>query len=358
MNLQSLIRPHIRALKAYSSARDEYTGKVGTFLDANENALGSVADGPYNRYPDPHQRAVKTELARLRAVQPEQVFLGNGSDEAIDLLFRAFCEPGKDEVLLMPPTYGMYQVSADLNQIPARKVPLTNNFQLDLPNIQAALSPNTKLIFLCSPNNPTGNCLKAEDVKVILESAPGLVIVDEAYIDFAQRASVLSWLAEYPNLVVLQTFSKAWGMAGLRLGMAFAHPEIIAVMTRIKPPYNVNLLTQELAIKALSNHEKQQEMVAATLAERARMAESLGDLDFVAKVFPSDANFLLVKVPEPDQMYDRLIGKRIIIRNRSKVLLCEGCLRITVGTKIENDAFLTAFSALGNEIEHEKTTYT
>jgi histidinol-phosphate aminotransferase len=349
MNLNQWIRPHVRELIPYSSARDEYSGKVGTFLDANENSLGSVGGGSYNRYPDPHQRAIKARLAKIKGVSEEQIFLGNGSDEAIDLLFRVFCEPGEDHVLLNPPTYGMYKVSAEINGVAYREILLTENYQLDLERLLPAMEAGPKLTFLCSPNNPTGNLLKREDVAKVLAQQTGIVVVDEAYADFAPEGSWLPLLNQHPNLVVLQTFSKAWGLAGLRLGMAYAHPEIIAALNRIKPPYNVNQLTQEVVLAALEKQGEKEAMVKQILSERENLAEALGALQTVEKVYPTDANFVLVKVPAPNLWYQKLIDRRIIIRNRSRVALCEGCLRITIGTPVENEALLQALRAFERE---------
>ncbi|MEM6723125.1 MAG: histidinol-phosphate transaminase, partial [Bacteroidota bacterium] len=305
MSIEALLRPNIRVLQPYSSARDEFTGKAEVYLDANENALGSPV-GPYNRYPDPYQREVKAKLANYKGLSPDQIFLGNGSDEAIDLLFRAFCEPGQDEVILVPPTYGMYKVSAGINNIGMIEVPLLANYQLDVPRLKAAYSERTKLLFICSPNNPTGNSIDVDDVLAILNSFPGIVVIDEAYIDFSSQESFSSFLPkgeagleDYDRLVILQTFSKAWGLAGLRLGMAFSNPEIIQVFNRIKPPYNVNSLTQEKASKALDNIVKKEAMVQEILAERRRLGTAFRQMSFVEKVLPSDANFLLVKLPDP-----------------------------------------------------------
>ena len=345
-DIQTLIRPHLRDLKPYSSARDEYTGTTGIFLDANENPLGSATQEAYNRYPDPLQRALKPELAQVKGVRAEQIFLGNGSDEAIDLLFRAFCEPGVDHVITMPPTYGMYRVSAQINAVEIREVPLTPSFELDTEQVLAAIRKETKLIWLCSPNNPTGNCLDRGGMEEILRNTLGLVVVDEAYADFAPEQSLLPLLDEYPNLVVLQTFSKAWGLAGLRLGMAFAQEEVIHILNSIKPPYNVNGLTQKLGLEAVQNREAKQQMVAEILSERRRLSEALAHLPFILKVHPSEANFILVKVENPDEMYAQLIQRKIIVRNRSKVLHCEGCLRFSVGTREENDQLLNTLLAL------------
>lgn len=346
MNLHDLMRPHVRALSPYRSARDEFDGEASIYLDANENSLGSATEASYHRYPDPLQRAVKARLAELKGVRAEQIFLGNGSDEPIDLLFRAFCEPRRDHVITMPPTYGMYQVSADLNQVKTVPVPLTDDFQVNVPEVMSALRPGTKLMFICSPNNPSGNLMSRSAIESILQKAPGLVVVDEAYIDFAPEASCLSLLDQYPNLVVLQTFSKAWGLAGLRLGMAFAQPDLIGVLNKIKPPYNVNSLTQEKALEALAHHDRKDEMVAQLLAERPKLAERLAQLPVVQRVYPSDANFLLVKVDEADRRYRELVSLGTIVRNRSRVPLCDDCLRITVGTPPENESLLQHMQAM------------
>ncbi|MDX2246270.1 MAG: histidinol-phosphate transaminase [Bacteroidia bacterium] len=339
-DIQSLIRPHLRNIQPYSSARDEYSGWEGIFLDANENAFGTVSEGSHNRYPDPYQTLLKQKLSAIKGVSPNRIFLGNGSDEAIDLLFRAFCEPGEDEVLLLPPTYGMYQVSADINRVQAAKVPLTRDFQIHWPKVKAAIGNLTKLIFICSPNNPSGNLMDREDIEDILDVAPGLVVVDEAYIDFTPDATLIPMLSHFPRLVILQTFSKAWGMANLRLGMAFAHPEVISILNKIKPPYNINGLTQELASQALDNQSIKLDMVKETLKQRKLLKEALEQIRFVEKVYPSDANFLLVKVRNADRVYHQLIEKKVIVRNRSKVIMCEGCLRITIGTADENQKLL------------------
>ncbi len=348
MNIEKLVRPHIRDMQPYRSARDEFDGKADVFLDANENSLGSATSESYNRYPDPLQRDVKQKLAELKGVKPEEIFLGNGSDEPIDLLFRAFCEPKRDHVITMPPTYGMYQVSANLNQVKIVPVPLTDEFQINVGEVIGAFRPGTKITFICSPNNPSGNLLSIASIRKILEKAPGLVVVDEAYVDFSPEGSMLPHLADYPNLIVLQTFSKAWGMAGLRLGMAFAQPEIIEILNKIKPPYNVNTLTQQKALEALEEHEKVLGYVDTLVTSRNELANQLEKLDMVEKVYPSDANFLLVRVDDAPRRYHQLINEhQIVVRNRSNLALCEGCLRITVGTAAENDALLTALSSLG-----------
>ncbi|SOD81602.1 histidinol-phosphate transaminase [Spirosoma fluviale] len=340
-SLNNLLRPHILTLMPYSSARDEYTGKEGVFLDANENPLGSTTTGNYNRYPDPHQWAIKQRLAPIKGVRPEQIFLGNGSDEPIDLLVRATCTPGTDSILIMPPTYGMYEVSASINDVKITKVPLTPDFLVDTDAVLAAITDTTKLIWLCSPNNPSGNLLQAEAIRTILDAAKqSLVIVDEAYIDFADTPSWTRELDNYPNLVVLQTFSKAWGLAALRLGMCFASEELIRVMNKIKPPYNISAPTQALALEALGNESEKNAMVAQILTERQLLADELRALPTVQVVHPSDANFLLVQFVDAKGTFEYLIGQQVIVRDRSNVKLCDGCLRISVGTSTENERLL------------------
>ncbi len=355
-NLKTLLRPHILTLTPYSSARDEYTGTEGVFLDANENPLGSALSAstteanPVNRYPDPHQWAIKQRLAPLKGVRPAQIFLGNGSDEPIDLLVRATCTPGTDSVLIMPPTYGMYEVSARINDVAVIKVPLTPDFQVDLPGVLAAIDKTTKLIWLCSPNNPSGNRLRADAIRLILEAADhSLVIVDEAYIDFSDEPSWTTQLDRYPNLVVLQTFSKAWGLAGLRLGMCFAGAELIAVMNKIKPPYNISAPTQVLALEALDHEADKNKMVGEILSERQFLAENLRTLPSVVVIHPSDANFLLVQFADARSTFTQLIDHQVIVRDRSGVVLCADCLRISVGTRAENERLL-AVLRLGNAL--------
>lgn len=348
-DLQQLIRPNIRDLVPYSSARDEFKGKASVFLDANENSFGSPLETSYHRYPDPLQRKLKEKISRIKGVPPQNIFLGNGSDEAIDLLYRAFCIPGKDNVLLVPPTYGMYEVSARINDVAVRQVPLLSNYQLDLEAMPAAIDENTKLLFLCSPNNPTGNSIEREDIELVLNNFSGIVVVDEAYINFARQKTMISELTEYPNLVVLQTFSKAWGLAGLRLGMAFASEDIIAVLNRIKPPYNVSEATQQLALQALDNTERVNDWIRRTVSERERMRKILAQFPFVKKVFSSDANFFLAQVEDARQLYEYLVSAGIVVRDRSRVLLCEGCLRITVGTEEENEKLAQALAAYENK---------
>lgn len=361
--LTSILRPHIQSLTPYSSARDEYTGKEGVFLDANENPIGSAGTiGPdaveqYNRYPDPHQWAIKQKLAPIKGVRPEQIFLGNGSDEPIDLLVRATCQPGSDNILLMPPTYGMYEVSAAVNNVPVIKVPLTTDFQVDTEAVLAAITERTKLIWLCSPNNPSGNLLQNDAIRTILEAAThSLVIVDEAYIDFADTPSWTIKLADYPNLVVLQTFSKAWGLAGLRLGMCFGSVELIQILNKIKPPYNISAPTQALALEALNHEVEKNDMVRQILAERQYLAENLRTLPGVQVVHPSDANFLLVQFgtdegetnSDAKTVFEHLIEQQVIVRDRSRVTLCAGCLRISVGTRVENERLLTVLRHMNN----------
>ena len=339
--IEELTRPNIRRLKPYSSARDEYKGKSATvFLDANENPYHV----PYNRYPDPLQEEVKCRLSTVKGMPPAGIFLGNGSDEGIDLVYRAFCVPGVDNVVAIDPTYGMYEVCADINDVEYRKVRLDALYRFRAADMLAAADEHTKAMFLCSPNNPTGNCLDRTETETLLRSFDGLVIVDEAYIDFAPEPSLTSRLPEFPNLIVLQTFSKAWGCAGIRLGMSFASPEIVAVLNRIKYPYNVNRLTQQEALRMLDNPSVVRQWVDALLAERARVTEAFRALACCLEVYPSDANFFLARVTDADGIYARLVEQGIIVRNRSRIALCGGCLRITVGTRDENDALLRALS--------------
>ena len=335
--VESLVRKNILSLKPYSSARDEFHGIATVYLDANESPYPSE----YNRYPDPHQLKLKKRISELKNVSVDQIFLGNGSDEPIDLLIRAFCEPGVDNVLIPQPTYGMYTVSANINAVEINTVSFTPEFDIDLQATQNAWDENTKLIFLCSPNNPSGNLLNIEKIKAILTSFSGLVIVDEAYIDFANSVSLISLLAQFQNLVVLQTLSKAWGLAAIRLGMCFAHPAIIEVLNKIKPPYNISGLSQTVALESLWQVEKKDHWVKEILSERERMQSELLSTKLVEKVFPSDANFLLVKVKEAKAVYQQLIARGVVIRDRSSITLCNNCLRITIGTPKENNSLLT-----------------
>lgn len=339
-DINNLVRENIKKLKPYSSARDEFKGEARIFLDANENSLGSPLTKWYNRYPDPLQWELKKKIAAIKTTQPENILLGNGSDECIDLLIRAFCEPQLDNIIICPPTYGMYEVYANINNVAYKSVPLTPAFQLDLEALENAVDAATKMIFLCSPNNPTGNSLYREDVEMILNNFDGLVVVDEAYINFSRQRSYIKDLAEYPNLVIMQTFSKAWGLAALRLGMTIASPEIINVLNKIKPPYNINQATQELAMKALDNLDSVNTMIQELVNEREALSKAFAALPFVETVYPSDANFILVKVPDANGLYNYLVEQGIIVRNRSNVLLCEGCLRITIGTEAENKELL------------------
>jgi len=339
-SIDKLLRENIKNLTPYSSARDEYQGEASVFLDANENAFGSPLEQQYNRYPDPLQFEVKKRLSQIKGVPPCNIFLGNGSDEAIDILFRSFCNPGVDNVILVPPTYGMYQVSANINDIAVKNVPLTEEFQLNLEGIAEAIDEHTKLIFICSPNNPTGNSIDRTDVETLLANFSGIVVVDEAYINFSRQKTFIQELTEYANLVVLQTLSKAWGLAGLRVGMAFASEEIIEVMNKVKPPYNINEASQQLALQALGNIEQINSWIKETLVQRDNLVLGLKHFDFVVDIYPSDANFILVKTTDANSIYNYLVDKGIIVRNRSKVELCEGCLRITVGTPAENNILL------------------
>lgn len=347
-------RPNIRTLVPYSSARDEFQGEAKIFIDANENSLGSPLVKWYNRYPDPHQAKLKQQLSTIKGIAPEHIFLGNGSDEAIDILFRTFCEPGQDEVIICPPTYGMYEVSAHINNIQIVRVPLTAHYQLNLDALEAAVNSRTKIIWLCSPNNPTGNSLERESVEMLLNNFPGLVVIDEAYINFSRQKSFIQELPEYPNLVVLQTLSKAWGLAALRLGMAFASTAVIDLMNKVKPPYNINEPAQELALKALEEVGQVNDMIRIIVAEKERLAAALPQIPMVQAVYPSDANFLLVKMPQSREVYQFLLDRGIVVRDRSKTSGCENCLRITIGTPQENQQLWDALCAFAESIETEK----
>lgn len=342
MDINSLQRENIKNLRPYSTARDEYKGQASIYLDANENSFGSPLPADYNRYPDPLQLDLKDAISKIKGVPIENTFLGNGSDEAIDLLYRAFCEPGKDNVIILPPTYGMYEVSANINNVEVRKVNLLPNFQLDLDGIAEAIDSNTKMIFICSPNNPTGNSIIRTDIETVLANFQGLVVIDEAYINYAKQRSFIKELTEYPNLVVMQTFSKAWGLAALRLGMAFAARPTIDILNKVKPPYNINQATQDLALAALQNVNQVNEWIKVTVEERDHLSTALTELEIVNKVYPSDANFVLAEVTDATGIYNYLVNQGIIIRDRSKVTLCEGCLRISIGTPAENQTLVTA----------------
>lgn len=336
--LKDLVRPNILALEPYSCARNEFTGEARVYVDANENPY----DTEVNRYPDPLQKAVKRKIAALKGVRESQIFLGNGSDEAIDLPFRIFCRPGIDNVVAPAPTYGMYQVCADINDIEYRSVPMKPDFQLDLEAMQARIDDHTKLVFLCSPNNPSGNALRWEDIQWFLDHFKGITVVDEAYIDFSSQPSLLRELDRYPRMMVLQTFSKAWGQAAIRLGMAFAGEEIIGLMNNVKYPYNVNVLTQKQALRVLDNAGEKDRAVKEILQQREMVRDRLNALECVDRIYPSDANFLLVKVYDADNTYRFLLDRGIIVRNRNRVTLCKGCLRITVGTPAENEEIIAA----------------
>ncbi|MBN8720580.1 MAG: histidinol-phosphate transaminase [Sediminibacterium magnilacihabitans] len=341
-NLDSITRTNIKKLTPYSSARDEFSGEAKVFLDANENSLGSPLIKWYNRYPDPHQHLIKQKLSAIKGIASEHIFLGNGSDECIDLLFRCFCEPGRDNVIICPPTYGMYEVSANINDVEVRKATLLEDFQLDLVHLENLVNEHTKLIWLCSPNNPTGNSLNRADIETVLNNFNGIVVVDEAYINFAKQKSLVQELEEYPNLVVLQTLSKAWGLAGLRLGMAFASTAIIELMNKVKPPYNIGQATQELVLQALEEVGQVNDMIKILVDMRSALAGVFESMPTVEKVYPSDANFILVKIKDARKVYEFLLAKGIVLRDRSNVKLCEDCLRITVGTEQENTVLVDA----------------
>ena len=334
-----LVRPNIAALAPYSTARDEYQGSIGIFIDANENPY----DNGYNRYPDPRQRALKSRIAALKGTQPEHMFIGNGSDEAIDLCYRIFCRPGIDNALAISPSYGMYRVAADINDVEVREVPLTApSYGLPVEALLHAADENSKLLFLCSPNNPTGNAFPHDQIVQLLERFHGMVVVDEAYIDFADTPSLLHRLADYPNLIVLQTLSKAYGMAGLRLGLAFGSKEVMQLFANVKYPYNINLAGMEKAEELLCRDVQSE--IDAIKSERTRVREALATCPCVQSVYPSDANFLLVKVTDADRLYDALIHEQIIVRNRTRVPGCQDCLRITIGTPEENTRMLDIIS--------------
>lgn len=338
--IDKLVRNNIRRMTAYSSARHEFSGEATVFLDANENAFGSPLSDNYNRYPDPLQGKLKEKISSIKGVPTQNIFIGNGSDEAIDLLFRIFCEPGKDNAIIFPPTYGMYEVCAEMNDIALKKIPLLENFQLNLTATEEAIDANTKLIFICSPNNPTGNSINREDIEVLLNNFDGLVVVDEAYINYARQKTFIQELTEYPNLVILQTLSKAWGLAGLRLGMAFAGQPVIDFMNKVKYPYNISTATQQLALDALNNISSVNNWTKTTVDQREWLGKELLSLPFAQAVYPSDANFLLVKMQNARDIYEYLSGKGIIVRDRSKVILCDDCLRITIGIPEENKTLL------------------
>lgn len=347
MKIDQLIRKNIAQMQPYSSARDEFkdTDQKMIFLDANENPF----ENGINRYPDPQQKLVKKQLSVIKKIPESQILLGNGSDEVLDLLFRAFCEPNKDNIITLPPTYGMYNVLASLNAIENREVPLTDEF---LPNIESIINQtdkNTKIIFLCSPNNPTGNSFSEESIVTLLNSFEGLVLLDEAYIDFSDNESWISRIADYPNLVITQTLSKAYGMAGIRLGILYASTEIIMILNKIKPPYNINTLTLNIAFENLKNKNKINNEIATIKRTRAILYKQLLQVNFIIKIFPSEANFFLIKVDDANKRYKQLLNNGIVIRNRSSQPLCENCLRITIGTQNENNQLINTLKSIQND---------
>ena len=340
-NLQKSVRENIRNLKPYSSARHEFTGKASVFLDANENAYGSPGNEKYNRYPDPLQWQLKNLLAKIKGVPAENICIGNGSDEIIDLAYRIFCNPGKDNVIICEPTYGMYAVYADINYIEIRKVNLTDEFNLDVDGIMSATDINTKLLFICSPNNPTGNNMNRADVEVLLNNFPGIIIIDEAYINYSKQKTFIQELTEYPNLIVMQTLSKAWGMAALRLGLCYASADIIDLFNKVKPPYNINEASQQIALEALQNTEQVNEWIKEVVLQKEKLMHELANFSFVKNIYPSDANFILIKVDDAEILYQFLAEHEIVVRNRTKETGCENCLRISIGTPEENDLLLS-----------------
>ena len=342
MDLQQLVRKNIWALKPYSSARDEFKGEASVYLDANENPHRKE----YNRYPDPRQEAVKAKIAKLKGIPTNQIFLGNGSDEAIDLILRVFCNPGIDNIVNPDPTYGMYEVCAHINDVKLRKVKLEDDFSLNAQKLLDATEGHTKVIFLCSPNNPSANIFNKEEVEKILREFNGIVVIDEAYIDFSIKDTWMKRLNEFPNLVIIQTLSKAWGLAAIRMGMAFASPEIIGLMNKVKYPYNINQLAQEYALEQLDKEAEKDAWVADILHEREILIEALKTLPYVSKIYPSDANFVLVRVKDANGKYKALADKGVIVRNRSSIALCEDCLRITIGTKKENKELIEVMKKL------------
>lgn len=347
--LQKLVRENIKNLEPYSSARKEFSGVANIFLDANENSFGSPIQQNFHRYPDSFQLKIKKKIADINEVRSDIIFVGNGSDEAIDLLFRIFCEPKTDNIIICPPTYGMYKVSAGINDVATKSANLTADFNLDLNAIERETDQNTKLIFVCSPNNPTGNSLQRNAVLQLIENFNGIVVVDEAYVHFSDDASFVSEIRNFENLVVLQTFSKAWGLAGLRVGLAFANKEIIKLFNKVKPPYNVSEIAQSAILKALSNKNEMDASVAEIINEREKLIEDLSKLETVKKIYPTDANFVLVKTLEPNEIYRRLTEDGIVVRNRDNVEMCEGCLRITIGTPKENKNLINALKKISKQ---------
>jgi len=344
MEIKELIRENIKSLQPYSSARDEFKeiSSAFIFMDANENPFESGL----NRYPDPQQNLVKEALSKIKGVSKEQILLGNGSDEVLDLIFRVFCEPKEDQVIVLPPTYGMYEVLAKMNDIKLITIPLLDNFQPNIKEVVKVQNTNTKVLFLCSPNNPTANSFDANTIETLLKEFSGIVVIDEAYIDFSDEDSWLARLDEFPNLIVTQTLSKAYGLAGIRLGICYASQEIISILNKIKPPYNVNQLTQDVALKALLNRDEVNNQIKAITSERNQLIKDLKKLDIVDKVYASDANFLLVKVDDANLRYEQLLNNGIVVRNRSNQMLCENCLRFTIGTKDDNEKLITTLKLI------------
>jgi histidinol-phosphate aminotransferase len=359
-NLNNLVRGNIKSLKPYSSARHDFQGEASVFLDANENSYGSPvslqggeeSELKFNRYPDPLQWQLKFAVTKIKGVPAENIFIGNGSDEVIDLAYRIFCEPGKDNVIICPPTYGMYEVSADINDVKVKKVNLTEEFQLNVEAILNAADANTKLIFICSPNNPTGNSMRRIDVEVLLNNFPGIVLIDEAYVNFSKHKTFIQELTEYPNLIVMQTLSKAWGLASLRLGLAFASLDIINLFDKVKPPYNINLASQQLALEALQKTQQINTWIKETIEQKKLLVEKLLNLSFVEKIYESDANFLLVKVVDANALYTYLSSRGIVVRNRTKEVMCDNCLRITVGTPVENEILIESLGFFIEEVRN------
>lgn len=338
-SLEQLVRPNIWKLAPYSSARDEYSGKEAhVFLDANENPYGA----PYNRYPDPLQRELKKQISKVKGIPEDMIFLGNGSDEAIDLPYRIFCQPGRDNVVAIEPTYGMYRVCADINDVEYRPVLLDEHYDFKAADLLAACDSHTKLIWICSPNNPTGNSLNRDEMLKVIQDFEGIVIIDEAYSDFSKQQTFRSELASHPNLIILNTMSKAWALAGIRLGMAFASKDIISIYNKVKYPYNVNILTQQQALETLKDPFEIDRWVKTLLGERARLMQAFQELPICEKVYPTDANFFLAKMTDAQGIYNYLVDKGIIVRNRSRIQLCNNCLRITIGLKSENNELLAA----------------
>lgn len=338
--LQKLVRENIQKLRPYASARQEFTGNASVFLDANENPYGSPAGAEFNRYPDPLAWQLKFQLARIKGVPAENIFVGNGSDEVIDLAYRIFCEPSKDNVIICPPTYGMYEVCAAINDVAVKKILLTEDFQLDVSSILDAVDEHTKLIFVCSPNNPTGNNMRRADIETLLNNFTGIVIIDEAYINYSKQKTFIRELTEYPNLVVMQTLSKAWGMAALRIGLCYASMDIMDLFNKVKPPYNINESSQQMATQALQQTSLVNDWIRETVEQRIFIEKELLLLPFIKKVYPGDANFLLVKVNDAEGVYQYLSQNGIVVRNRSREPGCENCLRITIGTITENNQLI------------------